>query len=56
MGECMGDCVFFVVVEDKGKFVVGVFNFIGGDILYGWNWGCVEYVYYNLFYFEVCYY
>lgn len=56
MGERMGDRVLLVVAEDKGKLVAGALNLIGGDTLYGRNWGCAEYAHYNSLHFEACYY
>jgi predicted N-acyltransferase len=56
MGERMGDRVLLVVAEDKGELVAGALNLIGGDTLYGRNWGCKEYAHYHALHFEACYY
>ncbi|KAG0590537.1 hypothetical protein M758_1G114000 [Ceratodon purpureus] len=56
MGERMGDRVLLVVAEDKGDLVAGALNLIGGDTLFGRNWGCKEYAHYHALHFEACYY
>lgn len=52
----MGDRVLLVTAEDKGDLVAGALNLIGGDTLYGRNWGCKEYAHYHALHFEACYY
>ncbi len=37
-----------------GKYIAGALNFIGGDALYGRNWGAIEH--HPFLHFEVCYY
>ncbi|BBN04168.1 uncharacterized protein MPTK1_3g02300 [Marchantia polymorpha subsp. ruderalis] len=56
MGSRMGDKVLLVVAEDGGELVGGALNLIGGDTLYGRNWGCAPRVYYPSLHFEACYY
>jgi uncharacterized protein len=43
-----------VMAKRDGKYIAGALNFIGGDTLYGRNWGCLE-SHANL-HFETCYY
>lgn len=52
----MGDRVLLVVAEDKGELVAGALNLIGGETLYGRNWGCVQLAHYDALHFEACYY
>jgi predicted N-acyltransferase len=54
VGEYMAEDILLVMVRRAGQWIAGAINFIGGDALYGRNWGCIEY-HPNL-HFEVCYY
>ncbi|MFI4974774.1 MAG: GNAT family N-acetyltransferase [Caulobacterales bacterium] len=54
LGERMADRVLLVLARRRGRFIAGAFNLIGGDCLYGRNWGCVEDV--PFLHFELCYY
>ena len=36
------------------RWIAGALNLIGGDCLYGRNWGCLEDV--PFLHFELCYY
>ena len=38
----------------EGRYVAGAINFIGGECLFGRNWGCIED--HPFLHFEVCYY
>ena len=40
--------------EENGELVCGALNLLGGDTLFGRNWGTV--VNYPMLHFEVCYY
>ena len=42
------------MVKNNKKYIAGALNFLGGDTIYGRNWGCIE-DHKNL-HFEVCYY
>jgi len=52
--ESMRRQILLVMAHRNGKPIAGALNFIGGDTLYGRNWGCIE----NLpfLHFETCYY
>lgn len=52
--ERMADKVVLVMASDGGGFVGGALNLLGGDTLYGRNWGCAER--YRMLYFEACFY
>eukprot|EP00850_Spirogloea_muscicola_P013776 SM000095S24990 [mRNA] locus=s95:332224:335843:+ [translate_table: standard] len=56
IGERMGDQVLLVAAEDDGQLVAGALNLIGGDTLFGRNWGCLPRSYYPNLHFEACYY
>jgi uncharacterized protein len=43
-----------VMAKREGRYIAGALNFIGGDTLFGRNWGCLE-NHPNL-HFETCYY
>ncbi|MEO3999774.1 GNAT family N-acetyltransferase [Mesorhizobium sp. CAU 1732] len=53
VGERMADDVLLVMAQRDGRNIAGAINFIGGDTLYGRNWGCVED--HPFLHFEVCY-
>jgi predicted N-acyltransferase len=53
VGERMADDVLLVMAKRDGNYIAGAINFIGGDRLFGRNWGCVED--HPFLHFEVCY-
>jgi uncharacterized protein len=52
--ETMTKDVLLILAKREGRVIAGALNFIGGDALYGRNWGCTE-NHPNL-HFETCYY
>lgn len=54
IGETMADRVLLVMCKRDGRYIAGAINFIGGECLFGRNWGCVED--HPFLHFEVCYY
>jgi uncharacterized protein len=54
LSERMGDAVLLIVGEEDGRLVCGALNFIGGDTIFGRNWGTIAN--YPMLHFEVCYY
>jgi uncharacterized protein len=52
--ETMRQHVLLVMAKRDGKMIAGALNFIGGDRLYGRNWGCLED--HPFLHFETCYY
>ncbi len=52
--ETMAKDIMLVLAKRDGRTIAGALNFIGGDALYGRNWGCIENPP-NL-HFETCYY
>jgi hypothetical protein len=54
LGERMADRVLLLLARRNGRWIAGALNLIGGDCLFGRNWGCVEDV--PFLHFELCYY
>ncbi len=54
IGETMTDQVMLVMCQRGGHYIAGAINFIGGDTLFGRNWGCIED--HRFLHFEACYY
>ena len=54
LGERMADNVLLIMARREGRWIAGALNLIGGDCLYGRNWGCLEDV--PFLHFELCYY
>jgi predicted N-acyltransferase len=54
LGERMADRVLLIMARRGGRWIAGALNLIGGDALYGRNWGALEDV--PFLHFELCYY
>ena len=54
LSERLGDRVVLVVAEYRGSIVAGALNLVGGDAIYGRNWGCSGH--FKFLHFEACYY
>ena len=54
INETMKDQTLLVLAKREGKTIAGALNFIGGETLYGRNWGCLEN--HPFLHFETCYY
>jgi predicted N-acyltransferase len=54
LSERLGDRVVLMLAEHEGRPVAGALNLLGGDTLYGRNWGCVGD--WPFLHFELCYY
>jgi len=52
--ETMPDQILLIMAKREGQYIAGAINFIGDDVLYGRNWGCIEN--HPFLHFEVCYY
>jgi uncharacterized protein len=52
--DTMRNHTLLVMAMREGRYIAGALNFIGGDTLFGRNWGCLE-NHPNL-HFETCYY
>jgi predicted N-acyltransferase len=54
IGSSMAEQVLLVMAHRGGRPIAGALNFFGEGVLYGRNWGCVEFV--PFLHFEACYY
>ncbi len=54
IGAAMADKIALVMCSRDGRPIAGAINFIGGDALFGRNWGCIEE--HPFLHFEACYY
>ena len=54
IGQSMANQILLILAKRDGRYIAGAINFIGGDVLYGRNWGCIED--HPCLHFEVCYY
>jgi predicted N-acyltransferase len=54
IGAALADHILLIMCRRDGRYIAGALNFIGGDALYGRNWGCVED--HRFLHFETCYY
>jgi uncharacterized protein len=52
--ETMKKDILLILAKRNGRAIAGALNFIGGDALYGRNWGCIEN--HPCLHFETCYY
>jgi predicted N-acyltransferase len=52
--ESMGGSLVLIFAYDGGQAIAGAINFVGGDTLYGRQWGCTVDI--PFLHFEVCYY
>ena len=57
LGPALGNSVLLVTAHDSaGRMVAGALNLVGGDALYGRNWGCQANTHFPFLHFEACYY
>jgi len=54
IGETMADRIVLMLGRRSGEWICGALNLVGGDALYGRNWGAVADV--PFLHFEACYY
>jgi predicted N-acyltransferase len=54
IGETMAEHTLLVMAKRNGRYIAGALNFIGGDTLFGRNWGAIEH--HPFLHFECCYY
>lgn len=54
IGETMSEQIWLVMAHHDGRHIAGALNFFDGEVLYGRNWGCTDYV--PFLHFETCYY
>lgn len=54
IGKTMPEKVVLFMCKRAGRYIAGALNFLGPDILYGRQWGCIED--HPCLHFEACYY
>jgi predicted N-acyltransferase len=54
VSAAMSEHILLVMAKREGRYIAGALNFIGGDTLYGRNWGAIEH--HPFLHFECCYY
>jgi uncharacterized protein len=54
INETMAERTLLVLAKRGGRYIAGALNFIGGNTLYGRNWGAIEH--HPFLHFELCYY
>ena len=54
LSASMAEDTLLIMAKREGRYIAGALNFIGGDTLFGRNWGCIED--HRFLHFEVCYY
>jgi len=54
VGAAMADQILLVFARLGSRAIGGALNFMGDGVLFGRNWGCIEYV--PFLHFEACYY
>ncbi|HEY4343706.1 MAG TPA: GNAT family N-acetyltransferase [Parvibaculum sp.] len=54
IGERMPDETLLIMAKRGGRYIAGALNFIGGEVLFGRNWGAIEH--HPFLHFECCYY
>jgi uncharacterized protein len=54
VGASMADQILLVMARRGRKTIAGALNFFGEGVLFGRNWGCIEFV--PFLHFETCYY
>ena len=54
VSAAMAERILLVMAKREGRYIAGALNFIGGDTLYGRNWGALEH--HPFLHFECCYY
>ena len=50
----MPEKILLIMAKRAGRYIAGALNFIGGNTLYGRNWGAIEH--HPFLHFELCYY
>lgn len=54
INRTLAEHTLLILCKRSGRYIGGALNFIGGDTLYGRNWGCTEF--HPFLHFETCYY
>ncbi|MGA7676530.1 MAG: GNAT family N-acetyltransferase [Rhizomicrobium sp.] len=54
IGQSMPEQILLVMARSGGRYIAGALNLLGEGVLFGRNWGCIEFV--PFLHFETCYY
>ena len=54
IGQTMSEQILLIFARRGGRFIAGALNLFGGGVIFGRNWGSLEYV--PFLHFETCYY
>jgi predicted N-acyltransferase len=54
LGQSMSEQVVLIFARCGGRYIAGALNLFGGGVIFGRNWGSLEYV--PFLHFETCYY
>lgn len=54
LGQSMGEQVVLILARRGERYIAGALNLSGGGVIFGRNWGSLEYV--PFLHFETCYY
>lgn len=54
VSEAMPERILLILCRRAGRYIAGALNFIGAEVLFGRNWGCIED--HRFLHFETCYY
>ena len=54
IGTSMADDILLIMAKRDGRYIAGALNFIGGDTLFGRNWGALKTIRFCIL--RVCYY
>ena len=54
IGQSMPEQVLLIMARHSGRYIAGALNLFGQGVLFGRNWGCIEFV--PFLHFETCYY
>lgn len=54
LSETMQEQILLILAKSNRRYVAGSLHFIGQEILFGRNWGCIEH--HPFLHFELCYY
>ena len=54
LGQGLSDQTLLILAKRNGRYIAGALNLFGEGVLFGRNWGAIEYV--PFLHFETCYY
>ena len=54
VSQAMPEQILLILAKHDSRYIAGAINFVGGDTLFGRNWGRIEH--HQFLHFEICYY